>query len=459
VPSERNGHSALRAPHSAFTLIEMLTVIAIIGILAAILIPTVTAVMRKARVVQATADIRQLDQAATAYNLDFGAFPPDCTAFWTDAQGQPWADVPFPGAWEYSPNNADAGFAVSTFAPHYTPLNPNELLMWYLTRQYSTGQYNVVANSYPAGGYPDNYGSPQKPNSEPLVGTTGWPAFTNVVFARGSNANTGPYFTIKAKQRTDYNGNGFSEFMDPWGRPYMYRAYPQIVVGGASVYGVNGNQVTLTLTNLDDPRRTAGGFPAAFPPPNPFQPSPLPYNRNSYVYNSDGYYSYTYFNTNSVLTGTTGSIELSGFTPASFNGVYTFTSANPNPDPNPWHNTYVTVTSANPPAVNAVGSYAFPLHNRQSCDIYSLGPYGMTRSALSMAAQQVNGAWTGTEWRPTHGGGAVGGGQLLDLPWNCPSSLDAWPQVWGTPGDGNDINSPSGNVIVNALYQDNICNW
>ncbi len=63
------------------------------------------------------------------------------------------------------------------------------------------------------------------------------------------------------------------------------------------------------------------------------------------------------------------------------------------------------------------------------------------------------------EWKPTHGGTAVAADIAAGLPSLDPTSLDAWPQVWGTPGDGNDINSTSGNVIVNILFQDNICNW
>ena len=44
----------------AFTLIEMLTVIAIIAILAGILIPTIGVVMRKAKVARATSEIASL---------------------------------------------------------------------------------------------------------------------------------------------------------------------------------------------------------------------------------------------------------------------------------------------------------------------------------------------------------------------------------------------------------------
>ena len=112
MPSERNDDSVLRAPcsalrtlHSAiavraFTLIEMLTVIAIIGILAAILIPIVQVAMKKARIATASADVSNLTQAATAYSLDFGAFPPDCTAFWATAR---YPDSPFPGYGQPAP--------------------------------------------------------------------------------------------------------------------------------------------------------------------------------------------------------------------------------------------------------------------------------------------------------------------------------------------------------------------
>jgi prepilin-type processing-associated H-X9-DG protein/prepilin-type N-terminal cleavage/methylation domain-containing protein len=55
---------------SAFTLIELLTVIAIIGILAAIIIPTVGKVRESARKAQSLSNLRQIGQAVIMYAQD-----------------------------------------------------------------------------------------------------------------------------------------------------------------------------------------------------------------------------------------------------------------------------------------------------------------------------------------------------------------------------------------------------
>lgn len=60
-PSPNSRHCAThRARRHAFTLIELLTVIAIIGILAAILIPTVSTVRKTARKAECISNLRQL---------------------------------------------------------------------------------------------------------------------------------------------------------------------------------------------------------------------------------------------------------------------------------------------------------------------------------------------------------------------------------------------------------------
>lgn len=68
-------HSALRSPQSAFTLIELLTVIAIIGILAAILIPTVAKVRESARKAKVKTQLNQWAVAIEAFRGEYGFYP------------------------------------------------------------------------------------------------------------------------------------------------------------------------------------------------------------------------------------------------------------------------------------------------------------------------------------------------------------------------------------------------
>ncbi len=59
-----------------FTLIELLIVVAIIGILAAIAVPNFLNAQMRAKIAKAQAEMRSLDEAYLAYNLDNNAWPP-----------------------------------------------------------------------------------------------------------------------------------------------------------------------------------------------------------------------------------------------------------------------------------------------------------------------------------------------------------------------------------------------
>lgn len=99
-PTPRKTLCASARPHGAFTLIELLTVIAIIGVLAAILIPTVGLMRESARRSQCSSNLRQIGSAFNLYAADNrGLYPaprkagnndPAVPAPWANPQGDNW---------------------------------------------------------------------------------------------------------------------------------------------------------------------------------------------------------------------------------------------------------------------------------------------------------------------------------------------------------------------------------
>jgi prepilin-type N-terminal cleavage/methylation domain-containing protein len=82
---------AYRSPRRAFTLVELLVVIAIIAVLIALLLPAVRAARAQAKAFQCVSNIRQLGIAMMAYASDNkGLFPPNFTS---PSPGQNWKDA------------------------------------------------------------------------------------------------------------------------------------------------------------------------------------------------------------------------------------------------------------------------------------------------------------------------------------------------------------------------------
>ncbi|MBU0534405.1 MAG: prepilin-type N-terminal cleavage/methylation domain-containing protein [Candidatus Omnitrophica bacterium] len=104
-----------------FTLIELMVVIAIIGILASIMIPNVIKHLEKGREAKAIADIDILIKAVSLFQIDNGGPPNDLGKLWEAGVGGPYIssdqteslDTPWGGSYVITPGTGSYTIATT----------------------------------------------------------------------------------------------------------------------------------------------------------------------------------------------------------------------------------------------------------------------------------------------------------------------------------------------------------
>ena len=112
TPHQNQPHTKLCAglltPHrAAFTLVELLIVLTVIGILVGLLIPAITGAMGTARELAIRTEMVQIEQAIEKFKTDYGFYPPSFEQF------------------NRGSSNADLAAGVAQFLPYLNRIAPN----------------------------------------------------------------------------------------------------------------------------------------------------------------------------------------------------------------------------------------------------------------------------------------------------------------------------------------------
>ncbi len=81
-----------RSRRRGFTLVEVILVVVIAGILAALAIPNYMGHVKETEITKATVDIRAIQNSLTIYNVEFRTFPADLAEIGEDFRLDPWGN-------------------------------------------------------------------------------------------------------------------------------------------------------------------------------------------------------------------------------------------------------------------------------------------------------------------------------------------------------------------------------
>jgi len=216
-PSPATRHaSPVPCPASAFTLIELLTVIAIMGVLAALILPVVGAVKKHQYIYNTQAEMAKLETAIDRYKAAYGFYPPD------NQLNPPNPLIPNPLANQLYYELV--GTVYTNLA--YTPLDGrSQLPATYVSQAFGVGGF---MNCTKPGGGEDasvakNFLSDLKPNQIALISNN--VAVTVLITAVG-----GPNATYQPLGVQDLNPWRYNS-SSPTNNPGSYDLWVQLVIG------------------------------------------------------------------------------------------------------------------------------------------------------------------------------------------------------------------------------------
>ncbi len=240
VPMSPRRLSIAAPARRAFTLIELLLVLAVIGILAGLLLGGVFNVFGTARITQVSAEISSLDQAIAEFKLRFGMEPPSFVILYENGPAWPTDRTMYP-------NEVRSRALIQRLWPDYDFTTPHNINGDGDTTDVITLQSTEALVFFLGGNSVLDSANPQ-----PL----GFSTNPTNPFA-GGGQRVGPFFAFNTDRFVDVDGDGCPEYLDPIpGQTLPYLYFSGYDGAGYRPFGMNG-----TAGDADDEMLSSDGTP------------------------------------------------------------------------------------------------------------------------------------------------------------------------------------------------------